>query len=76
MRIFVLTKKRGHFWTLFWCKIWPFSLKNQFFGHFLQNRTSDLSKAWSETGDNCFESLNDIVVSGKILALAVLAIIG
>ena len=30
MKIFVLTKNLGHFWTLFWCKIWPFSLKNQF----------------------------------------------
>ena len=43
-------KNRGHFWTLFWSKIWPFSLKNQVFGHFLRIRTSDLSKTWSETG--------------------------
>ena len=42
-------------------KIWPFSLKNQVFGHFLRIRASDLSKTWSETGDNCFESSNDSV---------------
>ena len=53
-----------------------FAKKNKVFGHFLQNRTSDLSKAWSETGENCFESSNSLVVSGKILVLAVLAIFG
>ena len=76
MNIFVLAKNRGHFWTLFWSKIWPFSLKNQVFGHFLRIRTSDLSKTWSETWDNCFESSNGSVVSRKILVLAVLAIFG
>ena len=35
-----------------------------------------LSKTWPETGDNCFESSNGSVVSGKILVLAVLAIFG
>ena len=30
-------------------------------------RTSDLSKIWSETGDNCFESSNGSVVPGKFL---------
>ena len=69
-------KNRGHFWTLFWSKIWPFSLKNQVFGHFLRIRTSDLSKTWSETGDNWFESSNASVVSEKILVLAVLSIFG
>ena len=73
MKIFVLTKNRGHFWTPFWSKIRPFLLKNQVFGHFVLMRTSDLSKTWSETWDNCFESSNDSVVPGKILVLAVSA---
>ena len=60
----------------FWSKIWPFLLKNQVFGHFLRNRTSDLSKTWSETGDICFESSNGSVMSGKFLVFAVLAIFG
>ena len=60
-------KNLGHFWTLFRSKIWPFSLKNQVFGHFLRNHTSDLSKTWSETGDSCFQSSNDSVVPGKFL---------
>ena len=76
MKIFVQTTKSGPFFTLFWSKIWPFSLKNHVFGHFLRNRSSDLSKTCSETGDNCFESSNGSVVSGKILDLAVLAIFG
>ena len=76
MKIFVLTKKRCHFWTLFWSKIWPFSLENQVFGNFLRNRTSDLSKTWSETGDNCFESSNGSVLSGNFLFLAFLAFFG
>ena len=76
MKNFCYEKNQGHFWTLFWSKIWPFSLKNQVFGHFLWNPTLDLSKTWSETGDNCFESSNGSVVSGKILVLAVLAILG
>ena len=67
MKFFVLTKNLGHFWTLFWSKIWPFLLKNQVFGHFLRNHSSDFSKTWSETGDNCFESSNGSVVSGKFL---------
>ena len=50
--------------------------ENQVFGHFLQNRASDLSKTWSETGYNCFELTNGSVVSGKILVLAVLALFG
>ena len=29
MKIFVLSKNLGHFWILFWSKIWPFLLKNQ-----------------------------------------------
>ena len=53
-----------------------FCYKSQVLGHFFQNRTSDLSKTWSETGDNCFESSNGSVVSRKILVLAVLAIFG
>ena len=44
-----------------------FSKKNQVFGHFLRNCTSDLSKTRSETGDNCFESSKGSVVSGKFL---------
>ena len=67
---------QGHFWALFGSQNWPFSLKNQVFGHFPLNCTSDLSKNWSETGDSCFESLNGSVVSGKILVLAALAIFG
>ena len=35
-----------------------------------------MSKTWSDTGDNCFESSNGSVVSGKNLVLAVLAILG
>ena len=73
---FCSDKKWGPFLDPFWSKIWPFSLKNQIFGHFLRIRTSDLSKTWSETWDSCFESLNSSVVSGKILVLAVLAILG
>ena len=69
MKISVVTKKSGPFLDPFWSKIWAFLLKNQVFGHFLRNRTSDLSKASSETGDNCFESSNGSVVSGKILVL-------
>ena len=30
MNFFVLTKNLGHFWALFWSKIWPFSLKIRF----------------------------------------------
>ena len=71
MKIFVQTKNRGHFWTLFWSKIWPSLLENEVFGHFLPNRSSDLSKTLSDTGDNCFESSNDSVVSGEILVLAI-----
>ena len=73
---FCSDKKSGPFLDPFWPKIWPFLLKNQVFGDFLRNSTSDLSKIWSETGDNCFESSNCSVVSGKILVLAVLAIFG
>ena len=48
---FCSDKKIGAiFGPFFWSKIWPFLLKNQFFGNFLRNRTSDLSKTWSETG--------------------------
>ena len=54
-----------------WSKIWSFLLKNQVFGHFLRNCTSDLSKTWSETWDNYFESSNGNVVSRKILVLPV-----
>ena len=53
-----------------------FAKKNQVFGHFLRNQISDLSKTWSETGDNCLESSNGIAVSRKILVLAVLANFG
>ena len=53
-----------------------FQPKNQVFGHFLRIHTTDLSKTWSETWDNCFESSNGSVVSRKILVLAVLAIFG
>ena len=73
---FCRDKKSGPFLDPFWSKIWAFLLKNQVFGHFLRNRTSDLSKTWSETGDNCFELSNGSVVSGKILVLAVLASFG
>ena len=74
MTIFVLTKNRSHFWTLFWSKIWSFLLKNQVFGHFLRIRTSDLSKTWSETWDNCIESSNGSVVSRKILVISIIII--
>ena len=67
MKIFVLTKKSGPFLDPFWSKMWPILLKNQVSGHFHRNRTSDLSRTWSETGDNCFESSNGSVVSGKFL---------
>ena len=67
-------KNWGHFLPFFVPEFGHFCYKNQVFGHFLWNRTSDLSKTWSESGDNCFESSNDSVVSGKILVLAVLAI--
>ena len=76
MKIFVPTKKSGPFLDPFWSKIWPFSLKNQVFGHFLRIRTSKLSKTWSETGDNWFKSSNASVVSEKIIVLAVLFIFG
>ena len=76
MKIFVPTNKTGPFLDPFLVKIWPFSLKNQVFGHFLRNRSSDLSKTWSETGDYCFESSNGSVVSGEILVLSVLSIFG
>ena len=66
MNLFVLTKNRGHFWTLFGPKFGHFLLKSQVFGHFLQNCTSDLSKTRSETRGKCFESLNGSAVSGKI----------
>ena len=69
MTIFVLTKKSGPFLDPFWSKIWPFLLKNQVFGHFLRIHTSDLSKTWSETWDNCFEASNGRVVSRKILVM-------
>ena len=52
---------------LFWSKIWPFLLKNQVFGCFLENRLSEFHVTWSETRDNCFQSFNGSVVSGKIL---------
>ena len=76
MKIFVLTKKSAPFLDPFGSKILPFLLKNQVFGHFLRNRTSDLSKTWSETGDICFESSTGSVLSEKFLVLAVLAIFG
>ena len=74
MKFFVLVKKSGPYLD-------PFLVQNlaifaQVFGHFLRNRTSDLSKTWSETGDNCFESSNSSAVSEKILVWAVLAIFG
>ena len=75
MKIFILTKNRGHFWTLFGPKFGHL-LKNQVFGNFLRIRTSDLSKTWSETWDNCFESSNGSVVPEKVLVLAILAILG
>ena len=73
---FCSDKKCGHFLALFWSLIRPFSLKNQFFEHFLRNRISDLSKTRSETGDKWFESSNGSVLFEKILVLAVLAIFG
>ena len=62
----ILTKN-GQF-----CYFWP--KKKQVFGHFLRIHTSYLSKTWSETWDNCFDSSNGSVVSRKIRVLAVLAI--
>ena len=61
---------QADFWKKFlFSRFWP---KNQVFGLFLRIRTSDLSKTWSETWDNCFDSSNGSVVSRKILVLAVL----
>ena len=71
---FCSDKKSGAFWTLFGAKLGHFHSKISFSDIFLRNRTSDLSKAWSETEENCFESSNSSVVSGKILVLPVLAI--
>ena len=51
----------------FWSKICPFMLKNQVFGCFLENRLSEFQVTWSETRDNCFQSFNGSVVSGKIV---------
>ena len=56
----------GHFWTFFGSKFWQFLLKNQVFGCFLENRLSEFHVTWSETRDNCFQSVNGSVVSGKI----------
>ena len=58
------------------CHFWPFLAKKSGFRTFFRNRTSDLSKTWSETEDNWFESWNASVVSEKILVLAVLSIFG
>ena len=70
--VFKILAKNGQF--LLFLAI--FSQKNQVFGLFLRIRTSDLSKTWSETWDNCFDSSNGSVVSRKILVLAALAIFG
>ena len=66
---FCSDKNRVHFWTLFWSKIFAIFAQNQFFGHFLRNRISDLSRTWSETGENCFEPSNGSVLLclGKFL---------
>ena len=69
-------QNRGHFWTLFWSKNLAIFTRKSGFRTFSWNCTSDLSKTWSKTGDNCFESFNGSVVSWKILVLAVLAIFG
>ena len=37
------------FLDLFWSKIWPFLLKNQVFGCFLENRFSEFHVTWPET---------------------------
>ena len=75
MKIFVLTKKSGTFLDPFLVQnLAIFAQKSGFSVIFLRNRTSDLSKTWSETWDNCFESSNGSVVSRKILVLVVLAI--
>ena len=63
MKIFVQTKKLGPFFTLFWSKIWPFLLKNQDFGCFLENRLSEFHVIGQKL--NCFQSVNGSVVSGK-----------
>ena len=62
----------GRFWSFFaiFGHFWP---KNQVFELFLQNRTSEFHVTCSKTRDNCFQSFNGSVVSGKILVLAVLA---
>ena len=49
---------------------WP---KNQVFELFLQNRTSEFHITCSKARNNCFQSFNGSVVSGKYLVLAVLA---
>ena len=71
-----LPKFFGPFWTLFWSKNWPFLPKNNVFGHFLQNRSSDFHVTWSETGENGFKSFIGSILSGKILVLAILVIFG
>ena len=66
MKVFVQQKNWGHFFTLFWSKIWPFLLKNQFFGCFLENRLSEFHVTWSEIRDNCFQyHLTAVLCLGK-----------
>ena len=48
-------------------KIWPFLLKNQVFGCFLENRLSEFHVTWSETWDNCFNHLTVVLCLGKFL---------
>ena len=69
-------KKSGPFLDPFLVQNLAIFAQKSGFRTFLRNRTSDLSKIWSETVGNCFESWNGSVVSGKILVLAVLAIFG
>ena len=46
---------------------WPFLVKNQVFGHFLQIRTSDLSKTWSETWTIALNHRMAVLCLGKFL---------
>ena len=52
-----------------------FLAKNQVFELFLQNRTSKFHITCSKARNNCFQSFNGSVVSGKILVLAVLTVL-
>ena len=59
----MIKKFFGHFWTFLGQNLAIFAQKSGF----LENRLSEFHVTWSETRDNCFQSFNGSVVSGKIL---------